>query len=67
MKKFKVEIVRRAYQTGTYELEAPDEDAAYILAQDIGFNDQRITWQEYTQYAGGYPRFMDIGVTEVKE
>lgn len=67
MKKFKVEVVQRAYRTGFYEIEAPDEDAAYVLAQNIAFGNPMIKWAPFDIGQAGYPRAIDISVTEVKE
>lgn len=67
MKKFQIEIIQRAYRTGFYELEAPDQEAAYILAEDIKFNDPRVRWAEFDPAMNNYPRIEDIMVTEIKE
>ncbi len=67
MKKFKVEVSQRAYRLGFYEIEAPDEDAAYILAKDIPFSDPRIVFGFFEAGMAGYPKAMDIDVTEAKE
>lgn len=67
MKKFKVEIIQHAYRLGVYQIKAPDEDAAYVLAEDIKFNDPRIKWNKFDPAMNNIPRFADIEVTEVKE
>lgn len=67
MKKFMVEVSQRAYRLGYYEIEAPDEDAAYILAEDINFDDKRIKWDEFSANTNNYPKPTEISITEVKE
>lgn len=64
VKKFKVEITQHAYRNGFYIIEAPDEDAAYTLAEDIKFEDPRITWDEFAPNMANYPKLMDIFVSE---
>ena len=67
MKKFMVEVSQRAYRLGYYEIEAPDEDAAFVLAEDIPFSDKRIKWNEFDPDMNNFPKVFDIQVTEVKE
>lgn len=65
MKKFIIMPIRNAYQTGSYELEAPDMDAAYVLAQDILLSDPRITWEEFV-VRDGYPAPHTLVIEEVR-
>lgn len=63
---FKVKVWRRLTLEGTYELEAPDEEAAYVLAADISLGDKRIKWEDEPQRSdvNNYPRESDIYVEE---
>ena len=68
MPKFKVFITQRSYRTGTYELEAPDEDGAFILAEDISFDSKEhpITWEDWYSNITATPRLEDIDIEERK-
>ena len=62
MNKFTVTIYQRAYRRGTYEIEAPDQEAAYTLAEDISFFDPRIKYEEGWVESDGYPEPEDMSV-----
>lgn len=63
--RFRIKVVKQGHATGSYELEAPDEDAAQALADDIRLDDPRIVY-ESTVWGREYPRPMDVWVeTEV--
>ena len=65
MKKFFVKVHQQGFRTGTFYIEAPDENAAEILALDIKFSDPRIIWAtNFQPYLGEYPIF---GTVEVEE
>ena len=67
MKKFSVELAQRGWRSGFYTVEAPDADAALVLAGDISFNDPRIEWDIFEPAIQEYPTPEQLAVVEVKE
>ena len=68
MPKFKVYVTQRSYRTGTYELEAPDEMGALMLAEDIAFDSKEhpINWGDWDGDMNNYPRLTEIIIEEIK-
>lgn len=67
MKKFLVEVDQRGSRKGSFYIEAPDIDAAYVLAQDIKLSEPTIKWEEFSAYGQEYPRPEDIFINEHDE
>ena len=67
MQKWLITVTQNAYRQGTYELEAPNEDVALSLAEDIPLHDPRIEWESGFELSlREYPRDDDLMVMSLE-